>query len=183
MVVAIDDRADVWHWSPNLIKVRPYNFFLGIGDINEPMKEEDSLEVPTPMTGDLPKQDPNTAPIISMTLIQPETSTAPQSIPKARPILADNDQDLKHLSNALSKLHLEYFKTNASGTAKADVAKILPSLKINVLKGVHLVFSGIIPLGVDPSHQEVWILATHFGAKCYMEITPMTTHLIAKKVY
>ncbi|KAI6047826.1 hypothetical protein EDC04DRAFT_2863998 [Pisolithus marmoratus] len=34
MVVVIDDRADVWKWSPNLIKVIPYDFFIGIGDIN-----------------------------------------------------------------------------------------------------------------------------------------------------
>ncbi|KIM70352.1 hypothetical protein SCLCIDRAFT_101744 [Scleroderma citrinum Foug A] len=34
MVVIIDDRADVWEWSPNLIKVIPYDFFVGIGDIN-----------------------------------------------------------------------------------------------------------------------------------------------------
>jgi len=34
MVVVIDDRADVWCWSENLIKVQPYNFFVGIGDIN-----------------------------------------------------------------------------------------------------------------------------------------------------
>ncbi|KAL5535724.1 FCP1 [Sanghuangporus sanghuang] len=34
MVVIIDDRADVWEWSPNLIKVIPYDFFIGIGDIN-----------------------------------------------------------------------------------------------------------------------------------------------------
>ncbi|CAG8690432.1 14245_t:CDS:10, partial [Acaulospora morrowiae] len=35
MVVVIDDRADVWGWSPNLIKVHPYDFFVGIGDIND----------------------------------------------------------------------------------------------------------------------------------------------------
>lgn len=50
MVVIIDDRADVWEWSPNLIKVIPCqsfsspkcfslmsnldDFFVGIGDIN-----------------------------------------------------------------------------------------------------------------------------------------------------
>ncbi|KAG7906875.1 hypothetical protein KL907_002515 [Ogataea polymorpha] len=34
MVVVIDDRGDVWNWSPNLIKVVPYDFFVGIGDIN-----------------------------------------------------------------------------------------------------------------------------------------------------
>lgn len=34
MVAIIDDRGDVWRWKPNLIKVLPYNFFVGIGDIN-----------------------------------------------------------------------------------------------------------------------------------------------------
>jgi RNA polymerase II subunit A-like phosphatase len=35
MVVIIDDRADVWPKNrPNLIKVVPYDFFVGIGDIN-----------------------------------------------------------------------------------------------------------------------------------------------------
>lgn len=34
MVAIIDDRGDVWKWSPNLVKVIPYNFFVGIGDIN-----------------------------------------------------------------------------------------------------------------------------------------------------
>lgn len=34
MVVIIDDRGDVWRWNHNLIKVSPYDFFVGIGDIN-----------------------------------------------------------------------------------------------------------------------------------------------------
>ncbi|CAI5224469.1 ANM_HP_G0065050.mRNA.1.CDS.1 [Saccharomyces cerevisiae] len=34
MVVVIDDRGDVWNWCPNLIKVVPYTFFVGVGDIN-----------------------------------------------------------------------------------------------------------------------------------------------------
>lgn len=34
MVVIIDDRGDVWQWESNLIKVIPYDFFVGIGDIN-----------------------------------------------------------------------------------------------------------------------------------------------------
>jgi RNA polymerase II subunit A-like phosphatase len=44
MVVIIDDRADVWPKNrPNLIKVHPYDFFVGIGDINSsflPKREE-----------------------------------------------------------------------------------------------------------------------------------------------
>lgn len=34
MVVIIDDRQDVWRNSPYLVKVTPYNFFTGIGDIH-----------------------------------------------------------------------------------------------------------------------------------------------------
>lgn len=52
MVVIIDDRADVWPKNrPNLIKVHPYDFFLGIGDINSsflPKREEVPKADPPP---------------------------------------------------------------------------------------------------------------------------------------
>jgi RNA polymerase II subunit A C-terminal domain phosphatase len=43
MVVIIDDRGDVWKWNANLIRVTPFDFFVGIGDINSsflPKKQE-----------------------------------------------------------------------------------------------------------------------------------------------
>lgn len=52
MVVIIDDRADVWPKNrANLIKVVPYDFFLGIGDINSsflPKREELPKMLPPP---------------------------------------------------------------------------------------------------------------------------------------
>ncbi|TFK56764.1 hypothetical protein OE88DRAFT_1670218 [Heliocybe sulcata] len=62
MVVIIDDRADVWEWCPNLIKVVPYDFFVGIGDINStflPKLSALSAMVPSPPpadTSDSPQQ-------------------------------------------------------------------------------------------------------------------------------
>ncbi|KAK7465542.1 CTD phosphatase Fcp1 [Stygiomarasmius scandens] len=53
MVVIIDDRADVWEWSPNLVKVIPYDFFVGIGDINStflPKIEPLTASTPPPST-------------------------------------------------------------------------------------------------------------------------------------
>lgn len=53
LVVVMDDRADVWHWIPNLIKVNPYCFFVGIGDINAmylPKQTDGSVTSPTPTT-------------------------------------------------------------------------------------------------------------------------------------
>ncbi|PVF99849.1 hypothetical protein CPB86DRAFT_702417 [Serendipita vermifera] len=34
MVVIIDDRGDVWEYSPNLVRVVAFEFFVGTGDIN-----------------------------------------------------------------------------------------------------------------------------------------------------
>ncbi|KAI2779424.1 hypothetical protein F4815DRAFT_494017 [Daldinia loculata] len=51
MVVVIDDRADVWPRNrSNLIKVTPYDFFTGIGDINSSFlpKREDIIAAPPP---------------------------------------------------------------------------------------------------------------------------------------
>ncbi|KAG8699645.1 Carboxy-terminal domain (CTD) phosphatase, partial [Ceratobasidium sp. 395] len=49
MVVIIDDRADVWDTHQNnLVKVIPYDFFVGIGDINAGLlpKQQDALQLP-----------------------------------------------------------------------------------------------------------------------------------------
>jgi len=43
MVVIIDDRGDVWKWNANLVRVIPFDFFVGTGDINSsflPKKQE-----------------------------------------------------------------------------------------------------------------------------------------------
>ncbi|KAH9178811.1 hypothetical protein EDB89DRAFT_2111688 [Lactarius sanguifluus] len=66
MVVVIDDRADVWEWCPNLVKVIPYDFFVGIGDINSAF---------------LPKLDTSTTSISPMP--PPPAGRKPQTI--ARP--------------------------------------------------------------------------------------------------
>lgn len=53
MVVVIDDRADVWPLNrSNLIKVTPYDFFRGIGDINSsflPKRDDIIAPAPTPI--------------------------------------------------------------------------------------------------------------------------------------
>ena len=42
MVCIIDDREDVWDFAPNLITVKPYRFFKGTGDINDPFLNKDA---------------------------------------------------------------------------------------------------------------------------------------------
>ncbi len=50
MVVIIDDRADVWKWSPNLIRVTAFDFFVGIGDINSSFLPKQQEIKATPRT-------------------------------------------------------------------------------------------------------------------------------------
>lgn len=60
MVVIIDDRADVWPRNrSNLIKVVPYDFFVGIGDINSSFlpKRQDAPEVSPPIAIKAAKDD------------------------------------------------------------------------------------------------------------------------------
>ncbi|PYI10145.1 hypothetical protein BO78DRAFT_394237 [Aspergillus sclerotiicarbonarius CBS 121057] len=59
MVVIIDDRGDVWRWSPNLIKVSPYDFFVGIGDINSSFLPKKQELGPPSKPGDKPAPKPS----------------------------------------------------------------------------------------------------------------------------
>ncbi|KAL9095785.1 MAG: hypothetical protein Q9163_006484 [Psora crenata] len=63
MVVIIDDRGDVWKWSPNLIKVTPYDFFVGIGDINSSFlpKRPDLKPSPKAVVATAPQPDKDLA--------------------------------------------------------------------------------------------------------------------------
>jgi RNA polymerase II subunit A-like phosphatase len=53
-VVIIDDRGDVWRWSPNLIRVRAFNFYVGIGDINSSFLPKSTETVSPTTTSVLP---------------------------------------------------------------------------------------------------------------------------------
>lgn len=73
-------------------------------------------------------------------------------------------------------------------------------MKSLVLQGVHLLFSSVIPLGVDQPRQvaleglyyhrcllqecssEIWKLAESFGATCWQDLSSTITHVIAGKV-
>lgn len=305
MVVIIDDRGDVWHWIPNLIKVNPYDFFIGIGDINssflpkkpEPLKpskavppsepasqseaSEDAAKEQTetkangtdsnhPEESQSQESDRTTASnvstleqLVSMgggddpTLLQEQTASQDKTITTQvadRPLLQkqlqleakeaasesasqekdaegnlvagsdssndtekprhnllhDDDRELVYLEGALSKLHTEYYETyarelaglrggrvaqlrpgqtnkptlNANSditTNVPDVKALLPQVKRTVLAGVVVVFSGIVPLGVDIQTSEIALMAKTYGARVEERVTRRITHVVAAK--
>ncbi|KAJ6547209.1 hypothetical protein B0H19DRAFT_954705 [Mycena capillaripes] len=83
MVVIIDDRADVWEWSPNLIKVVPYDFFVGIGDINSAFLPK--IEPLTPVTPPTPAAPEAAAPVAAPT-VEPPPSADPAQVTPSLPV-------------------------------------------------------------------------------------------------
>ena len=304
MVVIIDDRGDVWKWSPNLIKVTPYDFFVGIGDINSSFlpkkpgpkasqktvaaaapKPLDSRgksiaeELPEPDTSDKLSQgtdthfsgesetlpasnvspleqlvamgggdDPATrqaqttrqgetltAQLEDRPLLQkqkqleaedaateatvakededsdnaPPSSDDPSDSDKLKHyLLQDHDRELFQLEESLHKVHSEFYDiyyrrlSDAHGgrlgqlrggqkrklpSEKSDldlipdIKAVLPSVKLRVLAGVVIVFSGVVPLGVDIGSTDSAILAVSFGARIEENVGRSTTHVVAAR--
>ncbi|KAK6544181.1 RNA polymerase II [Orbilia ellipsospora] len=301
MVVIIDDRGDVWKWSENLIKVTPYDFFVGIGDINSsflpkrhdyqlaqqatavanaqksddpPVINPEQLTAPpsmptngmedTPMIDPVEEkkdeneeEDAGVSPLEALvemgggddpdilaeqTSRQNETLTAQQ---KERPLarkqevldkqdsdsvsnhsnngdtnsdsghrhnlLHDNDNELEYLEKALTEVHLEFFEEyqrrlvaskggrvaqvrGGKGPKKLahhgdgdylsnvpDIKHIMPRMKRQVFDNVVLVFSGVIPLGVDVQSYDVAQWAKSFGAMVVEGISGAVTHVVAAR--
>ncbi|KAH0371010.1 hypothetical protein KCU65_g2127, partial [Aureobasidium melanogenum] len=277
MVVIIDDRGDVWHWCHNLVKVTPYDFFVGIGDINssflpkrpglEPRPSQSTspdvaapspdaqpaIDSPIDSTGSKVSaidqlvsmsggNDPTklkeqtseqgeaiTAQLTDRPLLQKQkildaadensngTNQASSendaaSVPEApaetqkyrHNLLQDNDTELRYLQRSLQSIHSAFFQEydrRTSGpkdgrvaelrsgpdvnlsTEKLDslpdVTSIMAAMKMKVLKGVHIVFSGVMPLGVQPQNHDFAIWAKSFGATVTENITKRTSHVVA----
>jgi RNA polymerase II subunit A C-terminal domain phosphatase len=320
MVVIIDDRGDVWKWSANLIRVTPFDFFVGIGDINSsflPKKQEiqatplpenkaaggsqeaggdnatkNDRERPTNGTiengtntdtsaleqlvamggGDDPtirqiqskgreviistqveekplekmqrEQDerdekeeaaaaasmaesPSTEALangdsqISATesdssdTSSDSSTTTPSSSPKPKArhsILRNDDQELIYLQSRLEAVHAAFFNEYdrkrlggkggrvAALTGKRkialspedddapsdllfvpDVKKVMPAMKMRVLAGVTIVFSGVLPLGTDVQNADIAVWAKTFGATITEKVGRGVTHVIAAR--
>lgn len=307
MVVIIDDRGDVWKWSPNLIKVNAYDFFVGVGDINssflpkqhvieapkaKPQIEqapnadtpqaasndgEQSQETSDPTERPAPPLTPPTTPpaangemspvdlMVSMAgdqdgdtlerkehehdeilasqladrpLLQKqkildaadeeakdardsaavaeateilkedglaEKKPTPPDHPKYRHnLLQDDDRELEPLGKNLRNVHGAFYeaydkekglsageagrvaelrpgkpKKSVSDLVIPDAAVIMQEMKSRVLGDTHIVFSGVVPLGVNIHTYDTVTWAKTFGATVTENITKKTTHVIA----
>lgn len=290
LVVIIDDRADVWHWSPNLIKVNPYCFFVGTGDINAmylPKQTDGTGASPAPPAastneiqktdtadttssgsrslngtepaGDstkseeitdieqrlvamasggaedlkeqahkqeeivkeqiterplqkmqemLDKQDEVDASTSQSSNEQSEQPEAENLHPKQRhSVLHDNDEELIYLQDTLERVHKTFFDEYDRRAAGAyggrvamlrgekgqkvrpgdelqivpDIKDIVPQMRNDVLKGVVICFTGVIPQGTDHQLSDLGMWARSFGAVISPNLTKSTTHVVAHK--
>ncbi|KAJ2635444.1 CTD phosphatase Fcp1 [Coemansia sp. RSA 1286] len=232
MAVIMDDRSDVWDWSPNLIRVYAYEFFRGVGDINagflppkqinETREEKDeepeadeaaalaedsnadeeqkpqqqqSANVadstgnhPTPFSDLVAEEnaEPATEAETAETTEAEKTAASAEPQKEKRKRLVDNDRELYTLRDVLTKLHRTYYQQLAPSREPPypDTAHLLSNLKRPILEGVTIVFTAAFPVipGSPPPHKtDLWQCATSFGAKCELEISSRTTHVVAGK--
>ncbi|PVU86633.1 hypothetical protein BB561_006627 [Smittium simulii] len=183
MVIVLDDRADVWNWSPNLIKVKKYAFFAGVGDINAPPIDSISL--------------PSTLPVSKVEALTQEHLTHHSTK------LVDDDRELEHIFKTLKIVHSKFYALNksvptfnhfsrfSSSIPKSiPVSKILTKNKLAVLRGANIVFSAVIPryngaaypFSQIPENSDIWLWASQFGAEISHEISFKTTHIVSNKL-
>lgn len=55
-------------------------------------------------------------------------------------------------------------------------------MKKRVLKDLSLVFSGVVAIGTKPQDSEYWKVASSFGARCFSDLNPNVTHVVASQV-
>lgn len=275
MVVIIDDRGDVWQWESNLIKVVPYDFFVGIGDINSsflpkkfgqltgPIKKRKSIaklealenEMTDTNDGDPDLtdkgdplaegeddetkgdniDDPPTSPVDRLlemgggednaNLLMEQSISRNMSLEQQqhdRPLaklqhdldkihehdshssspsnssdesdgdkkdeeeddenlLYDDDNELYSLNKALVRVHSEYYKLlESKSIIKPDLTSIIPLLKSKCLQGITILFSGILPLGINLDTADIVIWCKQFGVKVVNEVFPEVTHVVCR---
>ncbi|KAK9238750.1 hypothetical protein V1525DRAFT_400433 [Lipomyces kononenkoae] len=188
LVTIIDDRGDVWKWSANLIKVIPYEFFVGIGDINSRF---------LPKAQDVKASGSTSGGTVTMS-DDVDVANATES---GDPSGADKDHELHSLENVLVRVHDQYYRAYDDAKARVkpvnvrkrkrpgdwreslpDIKVIMPEMKRNVLNGSVILFSGTIPLGANIDTVDVVIWARSFGAKIVKEFSTDLTHLVAERV-
>ena len=99
----------------------------------------------------------------------------------------DRDDYLLHLKSILCRVHGMFFEAQeAHPDALPSTRHLLPELRSRTLRGVHLVFSGVIPTDCPwPEQHEAWRTAVSLGAVVQPSLTDNaarpTTHLVAAK--
>ncbi|WWC71830.1 uncharacterized protein I206_105789 [Kwoniella pini CBS 10737] len=137
MVVVIDDRSDVWADCPNLVKVVPYDFFIGIGDINSSFLPKNKSTPPPSSTATTSISSPAPpSPTSSGSTASTPPPTTPENLPSVedgllmKAKLLDDLSESRPLAKMQEEIELNESKTNvlnsyvakvSNGTISADV--------------------------------------------------------------
>ncbi|CAM1310123.1 CTDP1 (predicted), partial [Pycnogonum litorale] len=106
--------------------------------------------------------------------------------------IEDNDDYLLYLEEILTHVHKAYFKMyeQLNKANKPDLRSVVPYVRMKVLRGTNIVFSGVIPTNLPMEKNRAYTVAKSLGASVQKNlVTPdsasdpseVTTHLIAAR--
>ncbi|ATY64761.1 RNA Polymerase II CTD phosphatase [Cordyceps militaris] len=152
------------------------------------------------MQEELDKEDEKTA--------QEADSGEARAPPRRHNVLIDDDEELVALQDHLTDIHTSYYEIYARKRAERqrsqpthppshssahrrpsvddgvdlsmapDVGDVLGELKSNVLSGLVIVLSGLVPLGVPIEESDIGNQALSFGAQVLNVVSKRVTHLV-----
>jgi len=98
----------------------------------------------------------------------------------------NKDQICLKVVSTISDTHLRSMyqvleEVNSYHVQSGNISESLMWRRRKVLQGVNILFTGVFPLGTNPSDQHLWKLAEYFGAQCYQQFSNCITHLIAAR--
>ncbi|EGU12936.1 putative RNA polymerase II CTD phosphatase Fcp1 [Rhodotorula toruloides ATCC 204091] len=160
MVVIIDDRADVWDGSPHLVKVIPYEFFVGIGDINAaflpkkkelhpPPKPKDAQAAPE-SEGTAASPSPN-ASSASPAASTSDTSASPaategsprSTTPSTTPPPSSPDENPHHVPDALLSEPTTVSDLLVSSSPDEEVSPAMDEASTVAMEAIHEILSNV----------------------------------------
>jgi RNA polymerase II subunit A-like phosphatase len=93
--------------------------------------------------------------------------------------IQDPDDYLLYLEAILIKIHNRFYELYERTSEIPDLKTLIPKLKSEVLVGVVIVFSGLVPNNVKLEYSRPYLIAKNLGARVLNAITEETTHLVA----
>ncbi|XP_012055680.1 PREDICTED: RNA polymerase II subunit A C-terminal domain phosphatase [Atta cephalotes] len=119
-----------------------------------------------------------------ITKITPSVETnksSKQTVPKQENNIIDDDDDdyLLYLEDILRRIHTEFYATLDQENTRKSLRDIIPRVRSQVLKGLCLTFSGLIPTHQKLHQSRAYKVARAFGAEVTQDLTEKTTHLVA----
>ncbi|XP_037522307.1 RNA polymerase II subunit A C-terminal domain phosphatase [Rhipicephalus sanguineus] len=117
----------------------------------------------------------------------PDGSLGDKSPEKQRDDDEDSDDYLLYLEEILRTIHCAYYAiydqmTSEEGGRIPDLKHVVPYVRRKVLKGVHIVFSGVVPMNQPAEKSRAWQVAKSLGATVSRDLCPGVTHLVAARL-
>ncbi|XP_011875517.1 PREDICTED: RNA polymerase II subunit A C-terminal domain phosphatase isoform X2 [Vollenhovia emeryi] len=151
-------------------------------DENTKANAEENTE--SSVQSDAAKEDDKTDKEVSDTEVVPSAKAdtdSKQATPKQENNIIDEDDDdyLLYLEDILRRIHTEFYATLDQENARKSLRDIIPRVRSQVLKGLYLTFSGLIPTHQKLHQSRAYKVARAFGAEVTQDLTEKTTHLVA----